>query len=293
MKKVKIENKLKSYAAVAASTLVAGVANGQVVYTDVNPDQTFTLGGGYVLDVDNNTVTDFTFQVGTSYVTSGTINVNVKAGMINGPASNEVIGQTQNVGGQTLFLADTLLTGDNISTAANWLSVGATAGWPVLLGGQMKIGVFPEGGAGNFLDVTDKYVGLKFQIGADVHYGWARFDVSADGLTYTIKDYAYESLKETPIEAGKTTSGYTDVDEKDELNVNVFQYGESLFIDTKNEDISDGQLTVVDLSGKIVLTTSVSETREVINISALANGTYVVSLQLKSGVATKKISVQR
>jgi hypothetical protein len=65
---------------------------------------------------------------------------------------------------------------------------------------------------GPWLNVDDRYLGLKFFIKGHVHYGWARFNVTAgDGkITSTLTGYAYETIPNKPIIAGKT-KGLDDV----------------------------------------------------------------------------------
>ena len=59
---------------------------------------------------------------------------------------------------------------------------------------------------GPWLNVDCRYLGLKFFIKGHVHYGWARFNVTAgDGkITATLTGYAYETIPNKPIIAGKT-----------------------------------------------------------------------------------------
>lgn len=63
--------------------------------------------------------------------------------------------------------------------------------------------------AGNWRDVHGLYLGLKFVIGTETHYGWARFNVTNGGqsgaaITATLTGYAYESVANRPILTGKT-----------------------------------------------------------------------------------------
>ncbi len=57
--------------------------------------------------------------------------------------------------------------------------------------------------------MTGRYLGLKFQIKGETHYGWARLNVSvrAQGgvnITATLTGYAYETIANKAIIAGKT-----------------------------------------------------------------------------------------
>ncbi len=60
---------------------------------------------------------------------------------------------------------------------------------------------------GNWINVSNRYIGLKFRIGSSTHYGWARLNVSWDhknGIVGTLTGYAYETVPKKAIVAGKT-----------------------------------------------------------------------------------------
>jgi len=59
---------------------------------------------------------------------------------------------------------------------------------------------------GSWVNVMDRYLGLKFKINGRTHYGWARLNVKIQGLsiTATLTGYAYETLPNKPIIAGQT-----------------------------------------------------------------------------------------
>jgi len=62
---------------------------------------------------------------------------------------------------------------------------------------------------GNWNNVTNHYLGFKFQIAGETHFGWARFDVRV--LTGPVRinalltGYAYETIPNRPIIAGQTS----------------------------------------------------------------------------------------
>ncbi len=60
--------------------------------------------------------------------------------------------------------------------------------------------------SGPWLDAKGAYLGLKFHVNGEVHYGWARFNLTtSDGeITATLTGYAYETTPNKPIIAGKT-----------------------------------------------------------------------------------------
>ena len=59
--------------------------------------------------------------------------------------------------------------------------------------------------------VGNRYLGLKFIIHGEVHYGWARLSVTLShdrqygDVTATLTGYAYETVSNTAITAGQTT----------------------------------------------------------------------------------------
>jgi hypothetical protein len=54
--------------------------------------------------------------------------------------------------------------------------------------------------------LKDRYLGLKFMINGKVHFGWARVTVTTSGkdFTATLTGYAYETIANKSIIAGKT-----------------------------------------------------------------------------------------
>ena len=64
-------------------------------------------------------------------------------------------------------------------------------------------GPWANGGKG----VTGRYAGLKFFLNGKIHYGWARMNVEVKGRrisTTTLTGYAYETIPNKPIIAGRT-----------------------------------------------------------------------------------------
>jgi hypothetical protein len=73
---------------------------------------------------------------------------------------------------------------------------------------------FPAGTyicGGQWNNVTNRYLGFKFQIKGQIHYGWARLSESCNksgpigtGARALLTGYAYETIPNKPIIAGKT-----------------------------------------------------------------------------------------
>ena len=59
---------------------------------------------------------------------------------------------------------------------------------------------------GQWVNVANRYLGLKFLIKGKIHYGWARLSVKVQGhaITATLTGYAYETIPNKAIIAGQT-----------------------------------------------------------------------------------------
>jgi len=69
---------------------------------------------------------------------------------------------------------------------------------------------------GDWDNVTNRYLGLKFTIHGKRHYGWARLSVQAKGVifTATLTGYAYETTAGKSIKAGQTKGAADEWDEE-------------------------------------------------------------------------------
>jgi hypothetical protein len=71
---------------------------------------------------------------------------------------------------------------------------------------------------GHWINVTNRYLGLKFQVKGKTHYGWARLNVKVHkhpfSISATLTGYAYETIPNKLIIAGKT-KGADEWDEED------------------------------------------------------------------------------
>ena len=66
----------------------------------------------------------------------------------------------------------------------------------------------PGGGQyrGNWIHVVNRYLGLKFQLNGETHFGWARLTVKLSlqaPMQVLLTGYAYETQPNTPIIAGQ------------------------------------------------------------------------------------------
>lgn len=227
-KKVTFEKKLAKYSALAAGVALAGSAQAQIVYTDIN-DTTIMQTDSLMLDLNNDGIADFKIKAEKySYSSSGsyygyTYIVKLKADFVfveGTDTINEVlnsyVASSYSSGTyypKALNLMDSI---KNKPTNNSELWVEDTYG---ILNGKgyyyMKFGSNTSSNNidfGQFDGVMDKYLAFRFGIKGKMHLGWVRLDVAADGKSFTVKSYAYETQAETDILAGYTGGPVVEAD---------------------------------------------------------------------------------
>lgn len=130
----------------------------------------------------------------------------------------------------------------------------------------------------NFRGLGDKYVGVKFNLDGNVHYGWILVSFDDNNL-FTVKEYAYQSTPNTPLNAGDTgeTAGV------EEMANNLIQTypnpAENIITVQNSQDFSISSITINDLSGKKVseITMNKSFSSESIDVSSLKAGVYIMN----------------
>jgi hypothetical protein len=202
-----LDRKLLGYAAAAGAAGVALMALAQpseaeIVFTPANhsikPRQTFDL------DLNGDGVTDFTLRNDLASCGSQ------PPGALAGPA------ECSEFMSQHLYAAPA--AGNGVVVGSVWASalpLGKVVGPANKFGtvGSMdqcftQNGVGPTS-SGPWLNVNNRYLGLKFLIDGETHFGWARFSVTtkakqcAQGVVLT--GYAYETEAGKPIATGRTS----------------------------------------------------------------------------------------
>ena len=185
-----VHRQLNSYA-LAAGAAAAGVlalaypAEGKIVYTPAYLRISTQPSGFYNLDLNHDGKIDFTF-LDTIHCTvdfcGGKLVVSGRDGL------NGVEGKTR--------LAYALTAGAVISSKRPFRGS--------LMASTPGAGPY----SGSWVNVTDRYLGLKFKIEGNVHYGWARLSVYLNTqlgpVSGLLTGYAYETIPNKRIVAGRT-----------------------------------------------------------------------------------------
>jgi hypothetical protein len=174
-------------AAAAGVGIVALVqpAEARIVYT---PAHRVIMGKHEIpLDLNHDGIADFTIS-NLSFCTSDICGRTLRAVPV---AQNKVVG-VKGIGGP--FYASALKRGSRVGPKQPFS------------GRLMAASGTEYATVGPWLNVNHRYLGLKFFIKGHAHYGWARFNVTAGSgkITATLTGYAYETIPNKPIVAGKT-----------------------------------------------------------------------------------------
>lgn len=182
---------LTATAAGVASLALAQPAEAKIVYTPANIP--IVVNGGFTeLDLNHDGINDFQFNN-----TYGNQNSSLKVAAAQTP--NRVWAVS--------------CTADGPLYCAAALPKGTKVGPPTFRAGHDTLGMaFYHGGSirsggGRWLEVKQAYLGLRFVIKGETHFGWARVRMgghSKPGFAATITGYAYETVPNKSIVTGKT-----------------------------------------------------------------------------------------
>ena len=200
-----LERRLLLYALAAGATFAAAPpAVGKVVFTPHK--QTLEAAYGYELGIDlnNDGVVDFML-----FDTVQTISITCSDGL------TRLSGHPPDSSGCTfregqLRLADVGPRGEVVDSPSHYpadLGPGARIGpgsvfrKPINYG-SLEVGYIRSASKGNFINVTDKFLGVKFAINGRAHYGWIGFSSVDSNFAATLIGWAYETEPDKPIVAG-------------------------------------------------------------------------------------------
>lgn len=265
----KLTKRLLQYGAFSAAILGTTDAAGQIVYTDIADETVDALNARVAVDINNDGTGDYLFGAGTGS-TGFTFVFPASSSMAPAYNSNLFVGFTSGA-----YAYPSNLNDGDVIDATNATFSG--------LRGDFNYGSCGYPGS-QFCDGMDGYVGLHFDIGGSIHYGWVRIQVAASGASMIIKDYAYNSVAGDAIEAGQT------------LSVNDFAFNDfTHFYDTNTNMLSLNSATspltgieIYNVLGKSVLNETLATNETQLDLSGMAAGVYLAKIQIEGGTKTIK-----
>lgn len=261
-----------------ALSFVCFTINAQIVYTDINPDSTTTIAGLPPTEDHNVAPIDFNGDNTKEYDFSWGISGGGDWAMRMDITTNETNLNGTNTTPWGRRYLDPMKFGTAINSSANWESLSLD---PV-------IGDISDP---NFQGLGNRYVGCKFKLGTNTHYGWVRVSFD-DNLTLIVKDYAYESTPNTPINAGdKGVSSVDDISFDTYFNTYPSPASTRLTIETIKE-VKIKSIRIINVSGQIVYSTNETSINT-INIPESLQGLYFLQIETaENKVFNKKILIE-
>ena len=197
-----LHRQLDLYALAASAAGVSLLALAQpseakIVYTKTH--RVIGTNGIYPLDLNHDGTIDFLIlELGSSrFITSGYNGLWVKEAF-----GNAVDGSRSQQHGQLLAAAlrKRALVGPRQSFVS---STGSSGEVMILFGCSVEQGCSSQG---QWANVNNRYLGLRFQIKGKTRYGWARLSVQVANqkTTARLTGYAYETIPRKSIRAGQT-----------------------------------------------------------------------------------------
>lgn len=293
--------KLAGYSSLAGAFVLASTGvNGQMVYTDVDPDETYSGDGEfYELDINNDgdvdymfAIADFTYpgffySIADPTVTWAGLIRNVRIYSYNGSVGGES-------GSYGTLLPYALNNGADINEDMQWNTSSAYGNQ--IMAFYLGVVDYPAAGstyafvtAGNWPGKNDKYIPLKLNDGGDSFYGWARLDVDDNCNEFTIKDYAINSVADAGTEAGASTV-FT-VLQNDQIT--AYSYGNTISVVVKDLQTAGATVKVFDVEGRVVYQNGLDLSGMQITLDKVATGTYTVQVMTEEdAVYTKRVMIQ-
>lgn len=290
---------LLGYSALAATFVAVGSeAEGQVIYTDIDPDVTIDLNGDFFeLDLNGDATPDFRLTkrflssfnptIYTTYgnVYSGTIQLNHIYGTALG--SNAILGDITTFGFQYPFALDSLawLCEDGEWMEGGYQSLVYSYGYKLNLGSSVVSYVQLNGDGFWFGGQTDKYLGLQLRQDGEHYFGWLRLDVAPDNIAFTVKEYAISAVPDSCIQTGHPApDAITGVWP---TGWNAYTWNNRLVIHIGN-DVTGAPFRLVDLTGREVLSGRIDQPLLQIDTD-LPAGIYNIMIQFNDLILQRKL----
>lgn len=263
----KTKSSLLKYSATVAAISGVSVVNGQISYTDINPDlQIEGNFNSFNVDVNNDGIDDFEFLV-IDTVFSGIQYGKLQVSGLN--AGDDIIGFVTN----GYSYASLLNLNDIIDDSS-----------PVNNGGIMA--EFPLFGASYPLwngGVSDGYLGFKIEMNGSSHFGWMRLDVATNAKSAILKDFAFNLFGNGAISPGQTVGIEEDLNDL----VQIFQSFDELILRFPGH-LLNTQVDIFDINGHILESLVVNNTEIWVDWRSRKRGLYIIQMRNNGRLVSRK-----
>jgi len=267
-------------------------ANAQIVYTDVIPDSTMYCDAplnpctkNYNLDLNNDANNDFILtSQALNFMTGLPFRNSVYVSPLNGNAVIDTLVSSDTV---SIPLQLNAVIDSNLLLQQSWQASGLNS---------LKDTAYGGSGHGLWNNLSDYYLGLRLLQSGQTYYGWVRLrvDVTSNHASVIIQDYAYNSIPNQAILAGQTTTtGIIENSFTSSINLfpNPANNHVTITLGSSNKKV---EVTIADITGKIIYSTTESETQKVeVSTKDFTEGIYVVQIHSAGFIGTKKLVVEK
>lgn len=221
----------------------------QITYHDINPDTTVNTWNAFIVKPPNG-------------ISSDDI-------VIWWHPSPEVVVQTHG-DCEILFngtLPSKLNLNDSISATGNWKPGNYDALNNVITGNWKT-------------DATDKYLGFRFKKTNVWHYGWLKMSIASGAVSYTVKEWAFNSQAGKTIKAGQTTTtGMNTIIPA--AVIKIYPNPAQDYIQLQYKAIDNTVISITNANGSTIKTTEISKGADnpLIDTRDLARGVYQISIR--------------
>jgi hypothetical protein len=197
---------------------------------------------------------------------------------VSGDTNNAIIGSLYS---SQYPLPFAMNAGDSISgTNTNWRNANMNGGLQYM---AIEYGPYTFG---NWLGANDKYLGVRFMIGNDTHYGWVRLSVTSDADSIIIKDFAYQAQPGVGLTADQSTG----IAPQQSSTDRVYSFNNVLHVNRQNAQ--PATVTVYNVLGEAVITEQTTDVNYTTSLENLTTGIYMVSVKTEEGESVTKVYVR-
>ncbi len=146
-----------------------------------------------------------------------------------------------------------------------------------------------NGTRGNWINVQNKYIGLRFSDLGTYYYGWARLDIDAAPTYFTLKDYAYESSGQTILAGEK---GAVNIKEFEESNISYRIINNEILVIENYSNEKDDEIFLYNILGNEILSERIKSGMNVIDLSVSGAGVYFIVIKSSSSIFFERIIIK-
>ncbi|HRF75467.1 MAG TPA: T9SS type A sorting domain-containing protein [Chitinophagales bacterium] len=286
---------ITTYATLAAMFLHQENSSAEVIYTDIEPDILIHNPGQiFILDINDDGIADFNFLFSTTHFAYftyfGGINFYQLNAILALPQNDNAIAAFTGSGGAYVYpyvidegISIGPVTGNfsdkSIQTMAYqfYAIIQSYFYYPIYIAGDW---VFGE---------TKKYVGLQLHANDSIYYGWLRLDVATNNRSFTVRDFAFETVAETaistfiPVAINQISPTY---------NCDIYANANTIYINLHSTNNKNAIATIYNLEGRKILSKEINNGTNSISIENVPAGMYIVNVNCEDQIKSETILLQ-